>query len=423
VLLVIAIASVGGTRASADPAADQDTREAEPSQRQIRWYVDRGLNMELRRLGLLEATVGSPSELLLHVQVGFRLSVDGAAFAGDDQGSEPGGLRRAYIRVAGEFWPWRQPVEFYLELGVIDAEFSLDKLYLTFPTLPYLGDLQVGQLDPPMSMDAISSSFARPFMEKSLAVDALVPSAKAGVLLANRTTNQDVTWALGWFADGTNNQVGENNSSPTRVSGRVTWLPSAGTEENVPLLHVGAYASYMYSADREIRYDTRPESFWAPKLFDTGSLDGSGSVILGNELAAAYGRWSVQGELLTAWVQRNNASDDNFVGAYVLGTWSLTGEPRPYNRTKGCFAAPLPQSPVAFGARNIGAWEAALRVSYLDLVDGAVHGGRGVEVMPGLNWYLTGNLRLQFNYGYTHVENGPQNGNLNLFQARFDLSL
>jgi hypothetical protein len=32
-------------------------------------------------------------------------------------------------------------------------------------------------------------------------------------------------------------------------------------------------------------------------------------------------------------------------------------------------------------------------------------------------------LRLQLNYGYTHVEDGPQNGNLHLVQARLDVSL
>jgi phosphate-selective porin len=77
---------------------------------------------------------------------------------------------------------------------------------------------------------------------------------------------------------------------------------------------------------------------------------------------------------------------------------------------------------VSLGSCNPGAWEAALRLSYLDLVDGAVRGGRGVEVMPGLTWSLTQNLHLQLEYGYTHVEDGPQNGNLYLVQTRFDLS-
>ncbi len=400
-----------------------DTSEPETPRQQVRWYVDRGLNVEVRRLGLLEQVAGSASELLLHVQVGFRLSVDGAAFAGDDEGSEPGGLRRAYIRVGGEFWPWLRPVKFYLEVGLINSEFSLDTVYLTFPTPPYVGDLQAGQLDPPMSMDALSSSFARPFMEKSLPVDALVPSSKAGLLLSNRTTNQDVTWALGWFADGASTEEGENNKSPTRVSGRLTWLMSAGDEEAVPLVHFGAYASYMYSANKQIQYDARTESNWAPKLFDTGPIDGRGAIVLGNEMAIAHGPWSVEGELLAARVQGANVPDADFGGAYVLGTWSLTGEPRPYDRTKGYFSAIAPQRPVAFGAHNIGAWEAALRLSYLDLVDGPVRGGRGFELMPGLNWYLTQNLRMQLEYGYTHAEDGPQNGNLHLVQVRFDLTL
>jgi len=42
--------------------------------------------------------------------------------------------------------------------------------------------------------------------------------------------------------------------------------------------------------------------------------------------------------------------------------------------------------------------------------------------MPGLNWYLRRNLRVQANYGYSHVRDGPQNGNLHLWQVRIDLT-
>jgi phosphate-selective porin OprO/OprP len=164
-----------------------------------------------------------------------------------------------------------------------------------------------------------------------------------------------VTWALGWFADGASKEEGENNRSPTRVSGRLTWLAFAGGDEGVPLLHLGAHGSYMYSANKRIQYDTRAESNWAPKLFDTGAVDGRGSIVLGNEMAVAHGPWSVQGELLVARVQGADTGDANFDGAYVLGTWSLTGEPRPYDRTKGYFTALVPQRPVAFGTHNIGA--------------------------------------------------------------------
>ena len=416
-LLVIGIILLASSRTVAD------TSEDDASHRKVHWYVDRGLNLEVHRVGLLEQVAGPVSDLLVHAQAGFRLSADAADSAGDDQGAESGGVRRAYIRVGGEFWPWSRPVKFYLEIGVINGQFSLDTSYLTFPAIPYVGDLKVGQLDLPMSMDALSSSFARPFMERSLPVEAFVPSAKGGALLANRTADQDVTWALGWFADGTNTEDGENNNSPTRAAGRLTWLASAGDEQGLPLVHFGVYGSYMYSANRRIDYDSRAESRWAPKLFDTGAIDGRGAVVLGNEMAAAKGPWSVQGELLAARVPGASGGDADFGGAYVFGTWCLTGEPRPYDRTAGYFGTVTPQQPVAYGTHNIGAWEVALRLSYLNLVDGAVRGGRGVELMPGLNWYLTRNFRLQLSYGYTHVEDGPQNGNLHLVQTRFDVSL
>ena len=384
--------------------------------------MDRGLNVEVRRLGLLEEIAGPASELLLHVQAGFRLSVDGAAFAGDDQGSESGGVRRAYMRVGGEFWPWRRPVRFYIEVGAVNLRFAMQDFYVTVPAIPYVGDLQFGQFNLPMSLDALSSSFARPFMEKSLPTSALVPGSKAGIQLANRTVRRDLTWALGWFTAGINTDDGEQNNSVTRVAGRLTWLPSAADEADQPLVHVGAYGSYMYSGDGNVSYSTRPESHWADKLFDTHDINAGGAVVLGNEVAIAQGPGSVQAELLAAWVHSGSASDRHFDGAYVLGTWALTGESRPYDKDSGRFTALIPRRPLTVGSCNPGAWEAALRLSYLDLADGAVHGGQGFELMPGLNWYLRRNVRVQMNYGYTHVTDGPQNGNLHLWQVRLDVT-
>jgi len=418
-LLVAGVVPAGPSR------ADDGAPGMETPHRETRVYWDRGVNVDVRRFGLLEQVIGPASELLLHVRTGYRLSLDGAAYAGDDRfvaTSDSGGLRRLYLTVAGEFWPWRRPVRFYLEIGAIDLQFAMDDVYVVFPGIPYLGDLRVGQAALPMSLDSVASSYARPFMEKSLPVSAFVPSSKAGIQLANRTARQNLTWAFGWFADGTNTDDGEDNNSPTRVAGRLTWVMSADDGADVPLVHLGGYGSYMYSSGGRIRYSSRPESHWAAKLFDTGDIDGRGAVVLGYEAAVAHGPASVQTELIGTWVQGREAGDHFFTGTYVLGTWSLTGEPRPYDRENGRFAAVTPERPVTPGSRNPGAWEAALRLSRLDLTNGGVRGGQGIEVMPGLNWYLRRNLRVQANYGYSHVRDGPQNGNLHLWQVRIDLT-
>ena len=415
---------VAGLVPAALASTADDAPAAAPPRREVRVYWDRGVNVDVRRLGLLQQVLGPASDLLLRVRTGYRLSLDGAAYAGDDRlvaTSDSGGMRRLYLTVAGEFWPWRRPVRFYLEVGAIGLQFAMDDAYFIVPGIPYLGDIRFGQATLPMSLDSVSSSYARPFMEKSLPVSAFVPSSKAGLQLANRTARQNLTWALGWFADGTNTDDGEDNNSPTRVAGRLTWLASEDNGAEVPLVHLGAYGSYMYSSRGRIRYSSRPESHWAAKLFDTGDIDGRGAAVLAYEAAVAHGPVSVQTELLGTWAQGRDASDHYFTGTYVLGTWSLTGEPRPYDRENGRFAAVTPTRPVTPGSHNPGAWEAALRLSRLDLKNGGVHGGHGFELMPGLNWYLRRNLRVQANYGYSHVRDGPRNGNLHLWQVRVDL--
>ena len=38
-----------------------------------------------------------------------------------------------------------------------------------------------------------------------------------------------------------------------------------------------------------------------------------------------------------------------------------------------------------------------------------------------LNWYWNQSVRWQFNYGYSHVVDGPSPGNLHVFQVRLQL--
>jgi phosphate-selective porin OprO/OprP len=45
-----------------------------------------------------------------------------------------------------------------------------------------------------------------------------------------------------------------------------------------------------------------------------------------------------------------------------------------------------------------GAWELALRLSSLDLTDGALVGGEQRNLTAGVNWHLTPNVKLQANY-------------------------
>jgi hypothetical protein len=67
----------------------------------------------------------------------------------------------------------------------------------------------------------------------------------------------------------------------------------------------------------------------------------------------------------------------------------------------------------AWGAVEVGA-----RVSYTDLNDGDIHGGKMALSMGELNWYLNSHVRWMFNDGAGRVTGGAHIGDVVLFQTR-----
>jgi phosphate-selective porin OprO/OprP len=108
----------------------------------------------------------------------------------------------------------------------------------------------------------------------------------------------------------------------------------------------------------------------------------------------------------------------DFFGFYANISWFITGESRPYDRADGYFKRLIPLRNFDFGKG--GAWGAVAlgaRVSYTDLDDGNIQGGRLGLLIGELDWYLNSHVRWMFNAGGGHVW-GAQDGNLALFQTR-----
>src|SRR5262249_23457409 len=146
-------------------------------------------------------------------------------------------------------------------------------------------------------------------------------------------------------------------------------------------IHLGISASYVSSDNEQVQYKSRPESFLAPKLVNTGDLDAHNAFPLGLELAAERGPFSVQGEFLGSAVNAPQLGNPLFAGGYGAVSYLLTGESRPYDRRRGVFGHLDPATPVSLSHWTAGAWEVAARCSYLDLSEGAVDGGRMAVVM------------------------------------------
>jgi phosphate-selective porin OprO/OprP len=371
-------------------------------------------------------SVGLGDDPLIEGRVGFKLNVDGAAFvARDGMEDVPDRVevRRAFLTSSGTAH-LVHPVLYNLEIGLIGGDVYLDSAWLMVRDVPWVGTLKLGGLDAPIGFDNVVSSRDRTLMELAAPVQAFVPATSLGIQ-ARRTHHEGRgSWALGWFTVGQRRDVGDQSRALARVVGRTTWLlrdHEAPAADRWPeLLHVGLAGAYTFAGTSSVHYQARPESFLAPALVDTGTIESRNAFVLGLETAARRGPLSFQGEYLQAFVDR---STGGFPGLYLAAACLFTGEVRPYEREPAVFGQVVPARPLDLRARTFGAFEGAARYSWVDLDDGSVDGGRMHVVSAGLNWYWNRWVRWQAGYELAVVGGGSQDGRLHVFQARFQLVL
>ncbi len=277
-------------------------------------------------------------EVKLTSRIGVRLAGDAAAFhttgslTDFDDGAD---FRRARLFLNGD-WTLVVPLEYSIELGYTPNKFVLSDAWLLFPELKYVGPTKLGQFQPPQGLDVINSSWAITFMEPAAPLQALAPGTNAGIQVGRPVLDSRATWWLGIFGNGAGaKEYGLVASSYGSVIGRATWLAiqQGGSEESpVPqFLHVGLSTNLLLTSSDTIRYQSRPESYIAPYVIDTGDLSAHSAMTLGAEVAWVNGPFSLQAEFLHSWVDRTEGDRLNFGGYYVSASWFLTDESRPYD--------------------------------------------------------------------------------------------
>ncbi|MBN8507247.1 MAG: hypothetical protein J0L57_01400 [Burkholderiales bacterium] len=351
--------------------------------------------------------------------LGGRLEIDGAAYTtggsltGFDDGFD---LRRARVTLKGA-GKLTLPFGYSVELDYSPGSFNVTEAYLSFPTLLDFGDLQFGQFTPPVGLQTFTSSWDIGFMEPAAPLTALVPQPQPGAQLTGTHGDRRGSWAIGAYvglrSDG---QYGSSGQGVGSTMGRATWLAVDAIEPQRPrenrLLHLGASGVLQFAADGEIRYRSRPESHNAPYVIDTGTIAATRAGTLGLEMLWVDARFSAQGEVMLSRVEDASGQTLRFGGLYAQASWYLTGESRPYDTAQGKPGRLVPRSNFGFGpGAGWGALEAGARVSYTDLEDGSVQGGRLAMLMTTLNWYLRPQLKLAFELGTGRVAGKPLDGN------------
>ncbi len=383
--------------------------------------------------------IESPEKNIV-VKLGTKIGFDTGYIAADQDlnGAFPdlGGFdyrfRRLRAYTQATFW---DTVEFKFEIDFANTT-AIKDVWVRYMGNPSVGEFTLGYMKEPFSLEELTSSSAVTFMERSLPTSGFAPSRDIGLVYSDVKRDKRLTWSAGAFwIVGSFGNVGEGeealtNSSGTALTGRLTgllWYEGKG--EN--LLHLGLSYSHQFrnedSRNDGLEIKVRPETYLTDdRLVDTGKFFTGDTDFVDPEMALVVGPFSLQGEYFHLFASSKEADNPGFWGFYCQGSFFITGEHRPYDATKGLFSGIRPHRNFSFTHSGWGAWEAALRLSFIDLDGGAIHGGRETDVTVGLNWYLNPHMRFLFNYVRAHVEDreyAPEisDGNADILQARFQV--
>lgn len=345
------------------------------------------------------------------------------------------GIRRARIGAIGDIY---ETIEYRLEMDfALAGRPTFMDNWVSVNELPVLGMVKVGLYFEPFGLERLTSNRYMLFLERGLP-DVFTPKRHTGISAANTFANKCGTWAVGGFRSGNDNYGNDfSDQSGWAGTGRVTWLPWYDeASDGAYLWHLGSAYSYRAIGSGSVRFASRPEATVNPAVstadipffVDTGNLNSTHYQLFGVETALVYNCFSLQSEYMWVPVHRSDGAQPDlfFQGAYVYGSWYLTGEHRVYDRGDGTFERTIPHTNAFKGntaedkPRGIGAWELAVRWSYLDLNSQDVAGGRLNDVSFGLNWYLNPYTRVTWNYIHSLLDS-PVNGDstANIYGMRF----
>jgi phosphate-selective porin OprO/OprP len=278
--------------------------------------------------------------------------------------------------------------------------------------------VSIGNIKEPINMERTMSLLDLAAHERSATADAMLPTRNFGVVVNGTAAKQRMSWAGGIFNDWLVDS-GSFDDNATVAIGRVTWLPFLSEDES-NLFHVGLGVRYS-DAEAGLQYGARPEMGSAPRFVDTGFFEADSSTLYNLEAGWRSGPYWLLAEYTDNRVDAPNVGNPRFSGYHISGTWSLSGEMRPYRKPSGAFTGlPVAQN---VNQGGWGAWELGLRFSSIDLTDGDIEGGEMDALTGQLAWWATKNMLVSLNYRRTWTDRFGLDGEMDAASARVTLFL
>lgn len=289
--------------------------------------------------------------------------------------------------------------------------------------------VRFGNFFVPFSLEQLTSVANTTFMERSIPTAGIFsPGREVGVATYHISKDQNKTLAFGLFFDDIPESTKEwvDDNQGIRLSSRGSWLPYYDEKRNGRyLLHTGAGLIYTDDRDDSVRFRSRPgEIRETQRLMDTGDIAADAYSVANLELASVAGPLSLQSEMVVTTVSRIGGDDVRLYGAYLQGSYFLTGESRKYDRDGrhgAHFGRVTPNSTFSLrpGSVGWGAWEVKARWAYLDF--GELQRGHYNELTLGMNWYWHESARALFEWIHPWTSSEAAVGNRLIGRTEADL--
>jgi len=324
-------------------------------------------------------------------------------------------FRRIHVSFAGKLSP---SLKYKIETNFGDSKIGIRDVYIKYVNKKF-GNFAIGSMAEPTGLDMATSSKYIPFFERAMITSMQNFRWGTGLhyenysLLDSRLSLQMSMTNNGASTEGFKDaHLEDGNNYIFRVAG----TPFLNKEAN-QLLHVGFnFASRPY---KDLKF--RPENHMGDK-YSFAFPDATNRQEMGYEIASTFGGISLQAEYKTQSLKNNLDKDYTFNGYYVMGSFFVTGEHRPYKNS--AFARVKPKKDIdngGFGALELLARYSSMKASQ-DVVDAnPTTAGQVNNISLGFNWYLTSHTRIMYNYIITD-DNDSVLGNLSghLFRVALD---
>jgi phosphate-selective porin OprO/OprP len=412
-------------------------------------------------------------------QIGGRLLFDHVQFSAQDPDSlglfgdvqNYSEFRSARLFVEGcgyGVYDFKFEVDFTSEhANYDDPGYRIQDAYVGIRKIPILGRVAFGNQKVPFGLEAQTRLENLTFMERALPVenagrdfgpitagfpgiwpgDDDVQLRRVGIVAYNASACPLWHVSYGIFFEDMDTLLTERPDDRQGVSlaARGVWLPYFANQGR-HFAHVGAGIEYVDDRDDTVYFAARPEvhEFPVAPAFNAKSVTVDSDLLAADDYtrfnlegALVNGPLSVQGELFYTRVALAGA---DYYGAYVYGSYFLTGEHRGYDPFLARFerVRPLENFWIVDTCEGncigSGAWEVAVRWSWVDysgalgvpaaaVAPGALPAvslsGVQTDFTLGVNWYWNPHARMMFNYihafnSYTVTPGTPDVGILAL---------